>query len=492
MHIFSAAQIREWDAYTIAREPVSSADLMERAGRNCMRQMIRDFPQAGAFHIFCGPGNNGGDGLVIARCLHQQHRRVAVYISDEEDKYTPDFLLNLHRLKKAGILPLMMDKLPVITDIAKEDVVVDAFYGSGLNRPVTGKIADLILSLNNTEARRIAIDMPSGLPADNSPKGVVFCAHLTYTLQSPKLSLMHPSHYTYTGEWKMIPIGLHPGYLPATATPYHYVTAEMAEQLLIRPGKFDHKGTRGHSLLIAGSTEKAGAAILAARACLRAGSGLVTIHTTPGVISALQASLPEAMGLCSGDKDVISSLPALTAYSSIGAGPGMGTNPLTAQALYKLLETASTPLVLDADALNIIARDGMLGTVPAGAILTPHPREFQRLAGTWKTEEEKIEKLLHIAGKYHLYIALKGAHTALATPDGHLFFNSSGTPAMATAGSGDVLTGILTALLARGHKPEDAAILGIYLHGRAGQLAAERWPNIIASDIADSITYATL
>jgi len=489
MYILSSAQINEWDAYTIAQEPVSSADLMERAGRKCMLEMLCDFPQASTFHFFCGPGNNGGDGLVIARCLHQHSRRVVVYIAEDEGKYSSDFLLNLHRLKKAGIQPRLIDSNLTISDIEKVDVVVDAFYGSGLNRPLTGKIADLILSLNNTEARRIAIDIPSGLPADSTPQGMVFKAHQTYTLESPKLNLLHPSYYAYTGEWKIIPIGLHPGYIPASSTPYHYVTADMVEVLLLKSRKFDNKGTRGHSLLIAGSTEKAGAALLAARACLRAGSGLVTVHTTPKVLRALQANLPEAMGIMDAGEDEISSLPILDRYSSIGVGPGIGQNPLTAQALNKLLETASAPLVLDADALNILATNGMINRVPPGAILTPHPGEFQRLSGNWKTEEEKLEKLLSMAIKYHLFIALKGAHTALATPDGELFFNSTGTSAMATAGSGDVLTGILTAMLARGHKPKDAAIVGIYIHGRAGESAAARWPTIIATDIANCISY---
>lgn len=466
MKIFPVKQIAEIDRYTIENEPVSSDGLMERAAGELFKWIIRNCTFR-SFTVFAGFGNNGGDGLVMARLLAAKRMKVNV-IMLENERYSPDCLKNLDRLK--GICQVdyfngSKKKLLI------NDCIIDALFGSGLTRPLTGMAAEMVRIINSSGRYVISVDSPSGLMGeDNSGHNYqsVVKAGVTLCLQFPRLSCFFAENYAYTGDWHVIPIGLHPGAISKIPSPYYYTTEEDVSQRLLLRSRFAHKGTYGHALLIAGSKGKFGAAVLAARACVHSGAGLTTVFTSSEGMKVLQPAVPEAMGVY-GNR-----LPDLKPYSVIAAGPGVGTGKKAADLLHTLLKTAKVPFVLDADALNLIAAEkSWLKLLPPDTIITPHPGEFERLAGKSINSYEMLQKAITMAKKYKLIVVLKGAYTRVVLPGGDVHFNSSGNPGMAKGGSGDVLTGIIVALLARGYDPEAAAITGVYLHGLAGDLAAE-------------------
>ncbi|MEM1319498.1 MAG: NAD(P)H-hydrate dehydratase [Bacteroidota bacterium] len=488
MKILSAPQIRQLDAHTIQQEPIASIDLMERASLAFVDWLVECYPPEGrTIHIFCGVGNNGGDGLAIARLLYRRFYRIALYCCTISPKRSADFEHNLQRLpRRSNLQPLNItpgDPLPSIPD---GDLIIDAIFGSGLNRPVEGYWAQLLDHLNQQPALRIAVDIPSGLFADQHSTGSCFQAHRTFSFELPKQAFCYPENQEAVGRWELRSIGLSPNFIADSKTAFHYLDRPMAQRLLKRRAKFGHKGSYGHALLIAGSYGKVGAAVLAAEACLRAGAGLVSLHAPACAYPILQTALPEAMVSIDANEQHFSQLPDLQPYKAIGCGCGLGTAAATADALGQLLSQATGPLVLDADALNIIAAaPELLALIPKGSILTPHPGEFRRLFGDFSDDFARNQKQRALAAQYGFVLLLKGAHTAIAAPDGQCYFNSTGNPGMATAGSGDVLTGILTALLAQGYAAIDAARLGVYLHGLAGDKAAARLgqESLIARDL---------
>ncbi|MBK6932858.1 MAG: NAD(P)H-hydrate dehydratase [Saprospirales bacterium] len=489
MKVFSTEQIRAWDAYTIENEPVTSLGLMDRAARVFTRWFTACYPDAEQpVWVFAGTGNNGGDGLAVAGLLHRQFYPVKVFICAYGGKHSADFdaqlaglpphdAVSVHWLKAGAALP------PAPPSGA---ILIDAMFGTGLTRPLEEPWASLIDWMNGLPNDRVAIDLPSGLLAGANTPGPCIRATRTFSFETPKRAFFFSENAERVGEWTAGSIGLHPDYALRTYTPFHYITADVV-QTLVRPRKrFSHKGVFGHALLINGSMGKVGASVLSAIACLRAGVGLLTVHTPRCGYPVLQAQAPEAM--CSVDKseEIWTELPDLARYSAIGAGCGIGQDRHTAQALKCLIQQARAPLVLDADALNILAlHPKWFGFLPKGAILTPHPKEFERLFG--KTADSFARNALQCAKaqEYGVYIVLKGACTAVACPDGACWFNSTGNPGMATGGSGDVLTGLLTGLLAQGYPPEEAAVLGVWLHGLAGDLAAVELsqPGMTAGDI---------
>ncbi|GIV33120.1 MAG: bifunctional NAD(P)H-hydrate repair enzyme [Chitinophagales bacterium] len=485
MKILSAAQIREADQYTIAHEPIASIDLMERAASVFVKWFTEKFPRGRKVKIFCGMGNNGGDGLAIARMLLGKGYDVEVYIVRYANSASADFLVNAERLKNQLPLQDITAETP-FPEITKDDIVVDALWGSGLNRPITGFAANLIEHLNSSSATRIAIDIPSGLYADRFSDSVKFKADFTLSFELPKLAFLLPSGAEYAGEWTVKSIGLHQGFIQNTDTDNFLVTAELVKPFIRTRKKFDHKGTFGHALLFCGSYGKIGAARLCTEACLRAGAGMATACIPRCGYTALQTAVSEAMVVADKEENFLSAFPELHPFSAIGAGPGIGTNPVTAQALKKLLENTQSPLVLDADALNILAQNKeWLKILPPNCILTPHPKEFERLFGKTANDFERLALQKSMARQYQVYIILKLAHTSICTPQGITYFNTTGNPGMATAGSGDVLTGIITGLLCQGYPPDKSAILGVYWHGLAGDFAAEQLgqPSMIAGDI---------
>lgn len=458
MKILSIERVRQADQYTIEHEPISPEDLMERAAGQVFEWLMKRITKENNVKIFCGNGNNGGDGLVVAR-----------------------------RLSKVGIpnqvfmLPDLHSALDFPT-FGENEIIVDALFGSGLNRPVEGVARELINYLNQQKAIRISIDIASGLFADSpSPVGAIFKPDYTLTFQMPKLAFLMPENDPYVGQLEILDIRLHPKYLLEVETNNFLVDKEMIKPIIHKRPKYSHKGTYGHALLVAGSEGKTGAAILGAKSCLRTGVGLLSVMLPQSAWTPLQASLPEAM-IQVDDK--------LEAFTAIGVGPGLGTSDEAQRTVKRLIQEAQVPLVMDADALNILGENKTwLSFLPARTILTPHPKEFERLFGKTSNSFERLELLREMAAKYGIIIVLKGAHTATAMPNGAVFFNSTGNPGMATAGSGDVLTGMILSLLAQRYTPEEAAVLGVYLHGLAGDLAASETGQeaLIASDITAHI-----
>lgn len=486
MKILSIAQIQQADEYTIIHEPISSIHLMERAANAFTQSFLNDFPDKNSTKIiFCGPGNNGGDGLAIARILMHQGHTVEVFAISSEH-YSKDFLENAKQLNAIHFIDSDTD----FPKINKNDIIIDAIFGSGLNKALDG-IYKLVVNFMNTHSNNvIAVDIPSGMFADKHSSSLVIKASKTYTFQFPKLAFMFPENEKYVGDFKKLNIGLHPQFVQEINTPYHFILQDDARLLLKTRPKFSHKGTYGHALLVAGSKGKIGAAVLASKAVLRSGAGLLSVHIPECGYGTIQTSIPEAM--CSTDKNpnFISQIPEYKNITAIGIGPGLGTAAETVNALHTFLQQNKCPLVLDADAINILAlHPDLLKLLPANTILTPHPKEFERLVGEWKTDFERLEKQLDFSNNYNCIVVLKGAHTSITDAEGQVWFNSSGNSGMATGGSGDVLTGIILGLLAQGYQPKHAAVLGVFLHGLSGDLALESQSeeSLMATDIIENM-----
>ncbi len=485
MKILTASQIRQLDAYTIENEPIDSADLMERAAQILVSAFIQEFKLPITIKIFCGLGNNGGDGLCMARLLTQRHCDVEVYICRYSTKCSEDFLLNEQRLKQLSISMYEIKKAEEFPEIEYNDLVFDALFGSGLTRPLTGLTAQLITYLNECECVRLAVDIPSGLMASDYLDSPCFQAQKTYTFQVPKLSFFLPQNHTFVGDFDVLDIGLSEKALEQAETDFHYFTLKEADLLWKKRGKFSHKGTNGHALVLAGSKRMTGAAVLTTKAALKSGAGLVTAYVPQSVVPILQNQCVEAMVWGDKTDKVLSDFPDLSKYRCIAIGPGLGQHLQTQRMLKKLLLTSEKTLVLDADALNLIAKNNWQSLIPKGSILTPHPKELERLVGKAQNDYEQIKILRTFASKIQSIVLLKRAHTVVALPDGKVFFNSTGNPAMGTAGSGDVLTGVLLGLLAQGYKAEEAALLGVYWHGLAGDKAAQQLGRLLAGDLVD-------
>lgn len=496
MKILSALQTREADAQTISEEGIASDELMERAARSFVGWFENKFTPERPVCIFCGPGNNGGDGLAVARLLHHRLFDVQLYLVNDGSQTSQDFQLNLERLPHEVPPHRITSKndLPVLPDKA---CVVDALFGTGLSRPVTGLYADVINWLNEHSTCTVAVDIPSGLYTDKQTpaEGAIVQADHTVSFELPKLAFFLPQHEPYVGEWHTVPIGLSPAYLSEAKSNSHVVTQDEIQHLLKPRTKFSHKGTYGHALLFCGGYGKIGAAVLAARACLRSGVGLLTVQTPAVGYDALQTAVPEAMLIPDSNRKHLSKLPeSMEKFNAIGIGPGIGTERVTKTLLGQLLATTDAPLVIDADAINLIASsDKLKAHLPKGRVIfTPHPKEFERLVCQSKNEYERLEELREFCSVYECYLVLKGSHTAIATPEGDIYFNTTGNAGMATGGTGDVLTGILTALVAQGYTLKEACLLGVYLHGLAGDLAKEVVGEIsmIASDVIQHLPQA--
>ena len=501
MKIFRSEQIREIDSYTIKNEPIASIDLMERAAIVLQDWIVNKFPEKKPVIIFAGPGNNGGDGLALARLLHGQGYPVTVYIAKISAKFSPDFSVNLDRLKEIKAIPVhVIEKSEDFPVIPKKSLIVDALLGSGLTRPLEGLAADIVWKINQKDrsCKVIAVDIPSGLfgedNAQNYPNYIVK-AKYTLSFQFPKLAFFFGENEPYVGTWEVLPIGLHPEAIKYEATSYFYFTCDCIKRLPKKRKKFSHKGTYGHALLISGCYGRMGAAVLASKACLRSGAGLLTTHVPRFGYPIIQTALPEAMVSIDQSDILFTEVPDLSAYSAVGIGPGIGTKCNSHRAMKALIQQVTVPMVIDADGINLLATEPeLLEKLPENTILTPHPKEFERIAGETGDHYARMQKQLELSRKYNIIIVLKGAHTAISVPNGNMYFNTTGNPGMATAGSGDVLTGIILSLLAQNYTPEDAAKLGVYLHGKAGDLAKEKFGEeaMIASDISEHIGAAFL
>ena len=493
MKIFPASSIKELDAYTIEHEPVASIDLMERAAKAITESIIQRWDTNTPMTVFAGPGNNGGDALAVARMLAQKGYTVEAFLFNINGKLSEDCQTNKERAQQTPNLTFneisKQFAPPVLTP---QHVVIDGLFGSGLNRPLDKGFAAVVKYINASQATVVAIDVPSGLMCEENTYNVkahIICAQLTLSLQLPKLSFFFAENERFIGEWELLDIGLSPDAIKNKETDYELEEAEQIKSLIKPRKKFAHKGNFGHALLIAGSKGMAGASILAARACMRSGVGLLTVHVPACNRSILQTAVPEAMT----DIDVSETCFAVPIdtddYQAVGIGPGLGKDEETEEAVIEQLKSCQTPSVLDADALNLISKHrSMLTQLPEGSVITPHPKELERLVGKCQDSYERLTKARELAQATHIHIILKGAYSCIVTPQGKCYFNPTGNPGMATAGSGDVLTGVVLALLAQGYNAEESARIATYVHGLAGDIACKQ-KGVISLTASDIVTY---
>ncbi len=474
--VLTSEQIRLADQATILHEPVSSLALMERAASACTAFILQQVPAGWPISIVCGKGNNGGDGLAIARQLWKRGKDITVWITEDTGNPSAGFSENLQRLlQETSITPQSTHQQPV-AQFEPGTLIIDAIFGSGLNRQPQGSAQEMIEAINRSGCMVLSIDIPSGLFADQDTdiKAPVIRAHTTLVFQSPRPVFLYAEYEPYIGRFEVIDIGLDPTSL-ANAPAFGFIPDENSIQALLpfRP-QSGHKGTFGHTLLLAGSKGKAGAAVLAARAALRSGAAMVTVRAPECAVIPLQTAVPEAMVMADPGTEYLEEPVQTSRFTGIAIGPGIGREKETGNVLKRLIQDADSPLVIDADALNLLADNPTwLGFLPAGSILTPHPGEFARLVGKTASPFSRTQLQCEFAKRYNCFLVLKGRFTAIACPDGQLFFNPTGNNGMAKAGSGDVLTGILGGLLAQGLSPMKAALLGVYLHGLAGDLCKE-------------------
>ena len=478
MKLFSSHQIKELDNYTIQNEPISSLDLMERASEKIVEALLEQWDNTQPITLFAGPGNNGGDALCVARLLHEKGFTVRAYLFNPKNRLSPDCQTNKERLEKLNIAHFeVVENQFAPPKLTANDLVIDGLFGSGLNKPLAGGFAAVVRLINASEAQVVSIDVPSGLMGEDNTFNQsqhIIKADYTFCFQFPRLSFLFAENQIFLGQWKVLPIGLHPEIIHQTVTPYQITELAEVKRRIKKRKRFSHKGNYGHALLIAGSEGMAGASILSALGCLKSGVGLLTVHTPICNVPLLQTTVPEAMV----QKDIHEKYFAYPVdtenYEAVGIGPGLGSMLETDQALFEQIAQADKPLVLDADALNFMGREKqILQHLPKHSILTPHPKELERIIGKCTNSYTRLTQACELAKKTETYILLKGAYSTLITPEGNCHFNPTGNPGMATGGSGDVLTGVLLALLAQGYSPLDAALLGAYVHGLAGDLAKE-------------------
>ncbi len=475
MKILSSEQIHALDNFTVGQQQITSLDLMERAATKLVEEFVEVISSTDNVHIFCGTGNNGGDGLAVSRLLtNAGYRSIQTYVVRQSPKASADFVANEERLKGLSSITYIetYEQIPVIN---KSTVIIDAIFGSGLSRPVEGISAEVINAMNTSGALIYSIDLPSGLYCDkvNAVSDVIVRSTYTYTFHAPKLTFLFAENGKFVPDFKILDIGLSSDYEAELCVDYEYVDDSLIAGIFKKRDKFSHKGNYGHALLCAGSFGKMGAAVLSVSAALRSGVGLVSTHIPRCGYEIMQTTNPEAMVMVDASETELTGYTDYSKFAAIGVGPGIDKDPKTANFVETLLRANHRPMVIDADALNIVSDMHYLRPlISPGSVLTPHPGEFKRLLGAWKDDMVKLQKQISFSKQYKVVIVLKGANTSVSTPDGKVFFNSTGNPGMAKGGSGDVLTGIITALLAQGYIPEHAAILGAFIHGRAGDIAA--------------------
>ena len=497
MKIFTSAQIHEIDNYTIEHEPIKSIDLMERAAKALTQAIAEEWDWTVPVVVFAGPGNNGGDALAVARMLTEKGYNVQTFLFNTTGRLSADCSTNKQRLDST--------KGSKLTEVTQEfdppkleggTLVVDGLFGSGLNKPLSGGFASLVKYINMSPAQVVSIDVPSGLMTEDNTYNVranIVRANMTLTLGQKKLAFLFAENQSIIGRLKVLDIGLSQEGIEKTDTQYTTIEQTDIVPLLMGRDKFAHKGRMGNALIVAGSYGMAGAAVLAAKACMRAGVGKTTVLTPKRNVAVLQTAVPEAVLAIDRDERIFSEAIDTEDFDAMGIGPGLGRAEQSAIAMISQIKRAQCPVVVDADALNILGNHhAWLQQMPKGIILTPHPKELDRLEGNSADSYEQLTKARTLAERLQGYVVLKEHYTAICTPEGKVWFNTTGNAGMATAGSGDVLTGIITALLARGYKQQEACMAGVYLHGLAGDIAAEEMgqESLIASDILSCLPKA--
>ena len=499
MKIFTSNQIQELDKYTIEHEPIKSIDLMERAAKALSSAIADECSPSTPMVVFAGPGNNGGDALAVARMLAERGYTISVFLFNTKNKLSEDCSENKQRALECGRIKNFIEVTREFDPpaLSADTVVVDGLFGTGLTKPLESGYASLVKYINQSQSKVISIDVPSGLMTESNTynqHASIIRADVTLTLHTKKLAYMFADVQPYIGKLRVLDIGLSKEYIEKTSVPYTILEAQDLRPLLLQRSDFAHKGDMGHALLIAGSYGMAGAAILSARACMRSGAGKLSILTPKKNCDIIQTAVPEAVLQVDYEEAYFSEAVAADEFDALGIGPGLGQVESTAIALIAQLRRTTAPTVVDADALNILgSHRTWMQQLPRNLILTPHPKEFDRLSGSRSSDDyERLMKAVDMAVRLQVYIILKGHYSALCTTDGKVIFNSTGNSGMATAGCGDVLTGIILGLLARGYHQREACLLGMYLHGRAGDLAAcdKGKESLIASDLIDYLPKA--
>ncbi|SFD40262.1 NAD(P)H-hydrate dehydratase [Algibacter pectinivorans] len=498
MKLFSKEQIYEGDKLTAERQNITSTELMERAGTQIFNWIHARMQGAQVpIHVFCGIGNNGGDGLVLARHLITHGYNVNTFIINCSDKRSKDFLVNYDRIKNVTKKwPVLLNCAEDFPAINPEDIIVDAVFGIGLNRPVDEWVKQLFLHFRASKAFTLAIDIPSGLFPDKAieDEDAVVWAGYTLSFASPKLVFFLPETAKYTVQWEVLDIGLDKEFLYTTQTEVELIGKHEVLSNYIPREKYSHKGQFGHTLIVGGSYGKIGAVTLASRAALSSGAGLVSAFVPKCGYYPLQAAFPEAMVITDSDEEKITNIKFDLEPTVIAFGIGAGTDNDTASAFEAFLKTNKAPLVIDADGINLLAKKkSLLKLLPESTILTPHPKELERLMGTWKDDFDKLKKVKAFSKKHKVIVIIKGANS-ITVFDDKLYVNTTGNSGLSTAGSGDVLTGIITGLVSQGYNPLVAAIFGVYLHGKSADIAVEDfgYQSLIASHVIDYLGEAYL
>ncbi|AZB28826.1 NAD(P)H-hydrate dehydratase [Chryseobacterium balustinum] len=490
MKIFTVENIRLADLYTIQNEPVSSVQLMERASSLCAEWIFSNCKHHTKFAIFCGNGNNGGDGFAIARMLYLKGFDIEVFINKEQLKFSDEALINYKRLKDISGISLRDFNETLRYNFDEKTVFIDALFGTGLSRKPEGIFKKVIEVLNSKNNPKISIDIPSGLFTDqiNHENSTIFKADYTLTFQFWKKTFLHPETGSFAGKVIVLDINLAQEFIENTPTDDFVIDDEVILNIFKVRQDFAHKGTYGKSIIVGGSYGKIGAVVLATKSALKTGSGLTFVLAPNCGCEILQTSVPEAMFIDGGEKNIRQ----IKAQENtvFGIGPGLGTEKESEKALLEFLENHQSPLILDADALNIISKDkSYLKLIPKKSIITPHPKEFERLFGTTENSFERLDLVKTKAKELNICIVLKDHHTQVVTPEGTVFYNITGNSGLAKGGSGDILTGIITSLLAQKYTEEEATILGVWLHGKAADFAAEKYSTeaMQPTDVIDEI-----
>lgn len=489
MKIFKTSQVREIDKRTLEKEDITSSMLMDRASLALYNRIRKLINKNDEVLILAGPGNNGGDALSVSLMMEEAGYKIKNCLCFFDKKISADTslrekkLTNKISIKKAGDLP----------DLNQFDIIIEGLFGSGLNRPAEGDFAEIIKEVNKSSAKKISIDIPGGLFGEDNRlnnKDTIIKAEYTLSLQFPKISFLLSENEEYTGNLAILDFGLNKDVIEETHTDFFYTQKENIE--LKTRKKFSHKGSFGKILNIAGSKGMAGAAVLSTKAALKTGAGLVTARIPENINDIIQISVPEAITSIYTNNEFWIDTDDIKKWSAISVGPGLGKSKEKVLCMKKIFMQKPEKLVIDADALNIISDDEeLLNNLPENSIITPHPGEFSRLTKkNYSTGYERLKEAIEFAKKHHIFIVLKGANTAIITPEGKCHFNSTGNSGLSTAGSGDVLTGIIVSLLGQGYSHKDACITGVYIHGLSADIAVssdQSEESLTAGDIINNI-----
>ncbi len=499
MKVFGPSQLKELDQYTILSESISSIQLMERASVSFVDAISKEWDTTTPIVVFAGPGNNGGDALAVARLLLGRNYKVRVYLFDPNNRLSADCAENRFLLSEVidGNHFMTVGKMEFVPPkLTSDTLVIDGLFGTGLTRRLEGGFAGVVKYINASPAKVVSIDIPSGLMCEDNSENDLDCiiqAYRTFTFHAPKLAFFLSENERFLGRWDVINIGLSREGIRIMESDYNYLQRNNLMPLVKPISRFTHKGMQGHALLIGGSQGMAGAAILSAKAALRSGVGKITVHTPEACMLPLQVAVPEAVLDVDSSSTHFSQIVETNAFNAVAIGPGLGITKEIGEQFQSQLVGITQPLVLDADALNLIAQQpSLLKKLPPLTILTPHPKELERIIGTSENSFERLQIARELARTFHLIVVIKGANTAIVSFDGTIYFNSTGNPGMASAGMGDALTGVIVSLLAQGYEPLDAARLGVYIHGLAGDMAALEKGSLalMASDLIEYLGLA--